>query len=235
MLRVAVVDDEPAVRAQLCDYVQRYAEETHLPVEVTPFADGAEIAAPYKPGFDIILLDVDMPQLGGMSAAERIREQDENVVLVFVTNMAQCAIRGYEVDALDFVVKPVSYAPFSMRLARAIKRVRSRAALTISLQTNDGLQIVTVQDILWIETVDHAVLCHTKTDSFFVKSSLQNADKLLQGQGFARCNKCYLVNLRHVEGIRGDAVLIDGIELELSRRQKAAFAQAMLEYVGEIR
>ena len=117
--------------------------ETHLPAEVTPFADGAEIAAPYKPGFDIILLDVDMPQLGGMSAAERIREQDENVVLVFVTNMAQCAIRGYEVDALDFVVKPVSYAPFSMRLARAIKRVRSRAALTISLQTNDGLQIVT--------------------------------------------------------------------------------------------
>ena len=122
-----------------------------------------------------------------------------------------------------------------MRLARAIKRVRSRAALTISLQTNDGLQIVTVQDILWIETVDHAVLCHTKTDSFFVKSSLQNAEKLLQGQGFARCNKCYLVNLRHVEGIRGDAVLIDGTELELSRRQKAAFAQAMLEYVGEIR
>ena len=93
MLRIAVVDDEPAVRAQLCDYVQRYAEESHLPVEVTPFADGAEIAAPYKPGFDIILLDVDMPQLGGMSAAERIREQDKNVVLVFVTNMAQCAIR----------------------------------------------------------------------------------------------------------------------------------------------
>ena len=232
MLRIAVVDDEPAVRAQLCDYVQRYAEETHLPVEVTPFADGAEIAAPYKPGFDIILLDVDMPQLGGMSAAERIREQDENVVLVFVTNMAQCAIRGYEVDALDFVVKPVSYAPFSMRLARAVKRVRSRAALTISLQTNDGLQIVTVQDILWIETVDHAVLCHTKTDSFFVKSSLQNAEKLLQGQGFARCNKCYLVNLRHVKGVQDDLVQVGEERLEISRRQRAAFLAAVASYVG---
>ena len=220
------------LRAQLCDYVQRYAEETHLPVEVTPFADGAEIAAPYKPGFDIILLDVDMPQLGGMSAAERIREQDENVVLVFVTNMAQCAIRGYEVDALDFVVKPVSYAPFSMRLARAVKRVRSRAALTISLQTNDGLQIVTVQDILWIETVDHAVLCHTKTDSFFVKSSLQNAEKLLQGQGFARCNKCYLVNLRHVKGVQDDLVQVGEERLEISRRQRAAFLAAVAAYVG---
>ena len=92
-----------------------------------------------------------------------------------------------------------------------------------------------MNEILWIETVDHAVICHTKTDSFVVKSSLQNAEKLLQKHGFARCNKCYLVNLRHVQGIQGDAVRVDGVELELSRRQKAAFTQAMLEYVGEIR
>lgn len=235
MLRIAVVDDEQAMRDQLCEYVQRYAEENRLTVEVVPFADGAEIAMPYQPGFDIIMLDVDMPLLGGMSAAERIREQDKNVVLMFITNMAQCAIRGYEVDALDFVVKPVTYAPFSMRLARAVKRARSRAGITLSLQTNDGLRIVSVNDILWLETVDHAVLCHTATDTYTVKNSLQNAEKLLQGQGFARCNKCYLVNLRHVEGIRGDTVRIGGVALELSRRQKAAFAQALLEYVGEIR
>lgn len=235
MLRIAVVDDEQAMRDQLCEYVQRYAAENRLTVEVVPFADGAEIAMPYQSGFDIIMLDVDMPLLGGMSAAERIREQDKNVVLMFVTNMAQCAIRGYEVDALDFVVKPVTYAPFSMRLARAVKRARSRAGITLSLQTNDGLRIVSVNDILWLETVDHAVLCHTATDTYTVKNSLQNAEKLLQGQGFARCNKCYLVNLRHVEGIRGDTVRIGGVALELSRRQKAAFAQALLEYVGEIR
>ena len=181
------------------------------------------------------VLDVDMPLLGGMPTAERIREEDKNVVLMFITNMAQCAIHGYEVDALDFVVKPVSYAPFSMRLARAVKRARRRAAMTVSLQTDDGLKILSVNDILWIETVDHAVICHTKTDSFVVKSSLQNAEKLLQKHGFARCNKCYLVNLRHVQGIQGDAVRVDDVELELSRRQKAAFTQAMLEYVGEIR
>ena len=171
MLRIAVVDDELAMREQLCGYVRQYAEENHLAVEVVPFADGAAIAMPYQTGFDIIMLDVDMPLLSGMPTAERIREEDKNVVLMFITNMAQCAIHGYEVDALDFVVK----------------------------------------------------------------SSLQNAEKLLQKHGFARCNKCYLVNLRHVQGIQGDAVRVDGVELELSRRQKAAFTQAMLEYVGEIR
>lgn len=235
MLRIAVVDDEQAMREQLCGYVQRYAQENSLSAEVVPFADGAEIAMPYKAGFDIIMLDVDMPLLGGMSAAERIREQDKNVVLMFITNMAQCAIRGYEVDALDFVVKPVTYLPFSMRLARAVKRAHSRAEMTLSLQTDSGVQIISVNDIYWLEAVDHTVLCHTKTDTFTIKSSLQNAEKLLHGQGFARCSKCYLVNLRHVQGICRDAVLVDGVELELSRRQKAAFTQAMLEYVGEIR
>ena len=138
MLRIAVVDDELAMREQLCGYVRQYAEENHLAVEVVPFADGAAIAMPYQTGFDIIMLDVDMPLLGGMPTAERIREEDKNVVLMFITNMAQCAIHGYEVDALDFVVKPVSYAPFSMRLARAVKRARRRAAMTVSLQTDDG-------------------------------------------------------------------------------------------------
>ena len=100
MLRIAVVDDELAMREQLCGYVRQYAEENHLAVEVVPFADGAAIAMPYQTGFDIIMLDVDMPLLGGMPTAERIREEDKNVVLMFITNMAQCAIHGYEVGAL---------------------------------------------------------------------------------------------------------------------------------------
>ena len=156
MLRIAVVDDELAMREQLCGYVRQYAEENHLAVEVVPFADGAAFAMRDETGGDI-----------------------------------------------------------SQRVV--------------------GLYSVSVIVMLLFFFLVDAVICHTKTDSFVVKSSLQNAEKLLQKHGFARCNKCYLVNLRHVQGIQGDAVRVDDVELELSRRQKAAFTQAMLEYVGEIR
>lgn len=109
MLKIAVVEDQTEVRESLCQFIRQYAGEQGLQAEVEPFADGAVIAEGYQPGYDIIFLDVEMPRLGGFGAAERIRAVDPDVVLVFVTNMAQYAIKGYEVDALDYVLKPVSY------------------------------------------------------------------------------------------------------------------------------
>ena len=100
MAKIAVVEDNDAMRAQLCGFIAQYAQESGHQLDVTAFSDGAQLVEPYRPGFDIIFLDIEMPKLGGMPTAERIRRQDPDVVLVFVTNMAQYAIRGYEVDAL---------------------------------------------------------------------------------------------------------------------------------------
>ena len=99
MAKIAVVEDNDAMREQLCGFIAQYARESGRQLAVTAFADGAEILDPYRPGFDIIFLDIEMPTLGGMPTAERIRQVDPDVVLVFVTNIAQYAIRGYEVDA----------------------------------------------------------------------------------------------------------------------------------------
>ena len=126
MAKIAVVEDNDAMRAQLCGFIAQYAQESGRQLDVTAFSDGAQLVEPYRPGFDIIFLDIEMPTLGGMPTAERIRRQDPDVVLVFVTNMAQYAIRGYEVDALDFVLKPVSYYQFSTKLERALQRIQRR-------------------------------------------------------------------------------------------------------------
>ena len=126
MAKIAVVEDNTAVREELCGFIAKYAQESGCKLDVTPFADGSQIVEPYRPGFDIIFLDIEMPRLGGMPTAERIRQLDPEVVLIFVTNMAQYAIRGYEVDALDFVLKPVSYYQFSTKLERALQRIQRR-------------------------------------------------------------------------------------------------------------
>lgn len=138
MPRIAVVDDQPDMRQQLCSMIDQYSRENNCMLEVTAFSDGAQIITNYCKGFDIIFLDIEMPELGGMDAAERIRTVDPDVVLVFVTNMAQYAIRGYEVDALDFVLKPVNYYQFSTKLARALQRVQRRKGGQIALQTAGG-------------------------------------------------------------------------------------------------
>ena len=107
MYRIAIVEDEAPCREELRGYIERYGQEHGQEFSVYPFADGSEILQNYEPRYDVILLDIEMPRVGGMEAAQAIREVDENVVLVFITNMAQYAIKGYSVGALDFVMKPV--------------------------------------------------------------------------------------------------------------------------------
>ena len=141
MLKIAVVEDQTEVRESLCQFIRQYAGEQGLQAAVDPFADGVVIAEGYQLGYDIIFLDVEMPRLGGFGAAERIRAVDPDVVLVFVTNMAQYAIKGYEVDALDYVLKPVSYGAFCTKLSRAIQRVQRRKGGQVALQLSGGGKI----------------------------------------------------------------------------------------------
>ena len=173
----------------------------------------------YQPGYDIIFLDVEMPRLGGFGAAERIRAVDPDVVLVFVTNMAQYAIKGYEVDALDYVLKPVSYGAFCTKLSRAIQRVQRRK----------GGQVA-----LYLETRNRMLYYHTATQEYAVRGSLAGAEKQLAAYHFARCNQCYLVNLQYVRGVENDFVQVGDARLEISRRQKAAFMTAVASYLGGV-
>ena len=157
---------------------------------------------------------------------------DPDVVLVFVTNMAQYAIRGYEVDALDFVLKPVSYYQFSTKLERALQRIQRRRGGQIALQVGGGVQLLNTDDILYLETRDRLLHYHTAADTWSVRGSLQKAEKELAPYHFARCNQCYLVNLRHVTGVQNDFVQIGKEQLEISRRQRVAFLAAVAAYVG---
>ena len=138
MFKIAIVEDQEETRESLNRFVRQYAQEQGLQVEISLITDGAEIAEHYTPGFDIIFMDVEMPRLDGFGAAEAIRAVDADVVLVFVTNMAQYAIRGYEVDALDYVLKPVNYYQFCTKLSRAIQRVQRRRGGQVVLQLAGG-------------------------------------------------------------------------------------------------
>ena len=232
MPRIAVVDDQPDMRQQLCSMIDQYSRENNCMLEVTAFSDGAQVITNYRKGFDIIFLDIEMPELGGMDAAERIRTVDPDVVLVFVTNMAQYAIRGYEVDALDFVLKPVNYYQFSTKLERALQRIQRRRGGQVALQVSGGVQLLDTDDILYLETRDRLLHYHTATDTWSVRGSLLKAEKDLAAYHFARCNQCYLVNLRHVRGVQDDLVQVGEERLEISRRQRTAFLAALAAYVG---
>ena len=123
MIRVAVVEDDAEVQGVLQEYIRRYTRQYGTEFEVSVFADGMDILDNYRAVYDIIFLDVEMKHLDGMTTAERIRQMDADVILIFITNMAQYAIRGYSVGALDYVLKPVPYFAFSEQLKKAEKNL----------------------------------------------------------------------------------------------------------------
>ncbi len=232
MYRIAIVEDEPGCTAQLRGYLMRYAQETDQQFQIVAFSDGSEILKDYEPCYDVILLDIEMPKVTGMEAAEAIRKVDETVVLVFITNMAQYAIRGYSVGALDFVMKPVSYYSFRMRLARALERADKRRSKEILLGLPDRLQRVGVRDIYYVEIQDHMLHYHTAGGIYSLRGTLAAAEKQLAPYHFVRCNHWYIVNLSHVQQVKRDSVVVAGYELEISRRSRVTFLNALTDYMG---
>lgn len=107
MIRIAIAEDDPQCFAQLERYIGEYGRETGRAFQVTRYDNGEDLVERYKPEFDLILMDVEMPFMDGMTAAGYVREKDPEVVIVFVTNLAQYAIQGYSVNALDYILKPL--------------------------------------------------------------------------------------------------------------------------------
>lgn len=232
MYHIAVVEDERACSGQLQDFLKQYQEEKSIRFKVSVFYDGTEILEGYQPVYDLILLDIEMPGLNGMDAAVKIREMDPDVALMFITNLAGYALHGYEVEALDFVTKPVTYYRFAMRLARCLKRVRQRESHEILLSFPGGAKKLDISQIYYVEVQSHHLHYHTDEGEFTLRGTMQSAEELLSAYSFVKCNHWYMVNLKHVSEVRGNTLIVGGHELEISRRSRAAFLKSLAEYVG---
>lgn len=232
MYHIAIVEDEAAFAAQLQEYLKQFQEENDVRFKISVFGDGEEILKDYQPLYDIIMLDIEMPKVNGMQAAEQIREQDTDVTLMFITNMAAYAIRGYEVGALDFVMKPINYYTFSMKLTRVLKRTKQKAQQEILLTLPDGVKKLNVQQIYYVEVQNRMLSYHTDEGVFEMRGTMQSVEQMLAPYAFAKCNHWYIVNLKHVSEVRKTTAIVAGSELEVSRRNRTAFLKALTEYVG---
>ena len=127
MIRIGIVDDEKQERDQLKQALARFGAENGTELNVQEFDCAAVYLAAQDRDFDILYLDIDMPQMSGMELAEKIRETDQDVILIFCTNLQQFALNGYSVGALGFIVKPIQWYSFHMYLTRALKALQKRA------------------------------------------------------------------------------------------------------------
>ena len=229
VIRIALVEDDSRHVQKITEYLERFRTEKGLAMSVRIFPDGEDIVENYRPEYDIILMDIQMRFLDGMTAARLIREKDKETVLIFLTSMAGYAIQGYEVEALDYILKPVSYDMFAQKLWRAIDVVQRNHTHNVVLTLKDGMVKLDVSEIRYIEARSHRMIYHTADMEYDVRGRLDDLEKELLPYGFFRSNRGYLVNLYHITAVRGDCCLIGGEKLPISRVRKPVLLEKLTE------
>lgn len=235
MVRIAVVEDDELYISQLLKFLEDYQREEQEEFRIQVYRDGDGITADYKAQYDIILMDIQMKFVDGMTAAEEIRRVDSQVVIIFITNMPQYAIRGYEVGALDYILKPVTYFAFSRKLKRAVSRLKRPGKQCVVIPIKGGIKRVEVSDIYYIESEGHNLVYHTREGIFVSPGTMKSAEDALAKMHFSRGNKGYLINLEHVEGVKDKCAVVKGESLLLSRPRTNAFMQELTKYWSEVK
>lgn len=233
MIHIEIVEDEEIYAKQLTEFITKYQRERNKQIKITVFTDGEDIVEDYQGDYDIILLDIQMQFMDGMTAAEKIREVDQEVTIMFITNMTQYAIRGYEVDAMDYVIKPVEYFAFSRKLDKAIDKRKKNDQIYLAISAENGVRKLNVSEILYIESQAHNAIYKTRSGNFLSRASLKELEIELERYGFFRCSKGYLVNMRLIEGVSGGDCIINGERIPISRNKKKELMEKLLCYMNE--
>lgn len=232
MINVAIVEDTLKDAETLKDYTRRAVEMVNETCEITVFNNAVDFLDGYRGNFDIVFMDIELPDINGMDAAKKLRLLDESVVLIFVTNMAQFAVGGYAVDAMDFMVKPVSYENVCIKISRAIKKIEGKREEKLVLPGKSGVTVIMIPQIRYVEIMNHRLTFFTTQGDVAAVGSLSKIEEKLLRFNFSRCNNYSLVNLNFVTKVEDYTVWLGKEMLTVSRARKRPFLKDLADFLG---
>ena len=232
MIRIAIVEDAAFDRQVLRDCLREYGQETGTEFQITEFTGGTAFLEQYQEDFDLIFMDIMMDGLDGLTTARKLRRRDDKVLLVFVTSMLQYAVQGYSVDAMDFIVKPVTYTGLKLCMDRVVRRLNETTPVRLRFTNREGTHSVDAAEICYIESLEHKIVVHTVQGEIQSDMSLAAAEKMVKALPFFRCHVSYLVNLRYVDRVSGNDVWVNGDRLAISRYRRKDFLEAWSAWIG---
>lgn len=234
-IKTAIVEDDEIAYQNIKALLERYTKERGVDFEIHYFSDGVHFLQDYKPEYEIVFMDIKMPQMNGLEVAKKMRQVDLRTFLIFVTDLAQYAIKGYEVDAIDFIVKPVKYEHLRQKLDRICSYLdESTNEPKIFLKAETGNVVLNSSEIRYVEIIDHRLFFHMANgETYNTYGSLNDIERQLKGSTFSRCNHCYIVNLKYVTGVDKYTIFLGKDQLSISHPKKKLFMEDFTKYLGD--
>ena len=231
-MKIAIVENEKNESETLKSYLEAYAKKRGIRLFIERFFNGIDFLSNYG-GYDVVFMDIMMPLMDGMATAEKLRRIDNDCAIIFVTNMAQYAIKGYRVNALDFLVKPVSYAEIEVEMDKIAGLLRRKSAEFIWIKQDGAKRRIDYASIYYLEILNHEICIHAKEGQFRTRGTLREYEENLGKRQFSRPNNCYIVNMYYIVAVDKDTVLMEtGEEISISRPRKKLFMNDFTLYLN---
>lgn len=234
MQKIVILEDQPEQAERLRQMLEQFAaSRPDFSYSLRVYERAVPLLTDYKCDADVLFLDIQVPDMSGMEVARRIRAVDDGVVIIFITMLTQYAIEGYSVGAFDYVLKPVRYEEFSAKMDRVCRMMAHRSSsVTLEVHTREETRRLNADEVSYIEVSNHDILIHTGGELIRQWGNLKSYEERLAGSHFARCNACYLVNLKYVRGINGSSVTVGADTLTISKARRKEFLMALAQYKG---
>ena len=233
--KIAICDDEAAQRIHLVKIVKEWARQGRYLIEIKEYPGAKAFLFDYaeEKDFDILLLDIEMDGMDGVSLAKALRQDNEALHIVFITGYPDYIVEGYEVAALHYLMKPVKKEKLAEVLDRAVQ-ISKRMPPSLLVSTDRETLRVLYDDIYYVESQGHYMSVYTAKEEYRLRMTVSEMLEKL-GEGFYRCSRSYIVGLLHVSRItRSEVILENHVSLPLGRGQYNEMTQKLISYLRVI-
>lgn len=231
MYKIAIVEDDENFSNQLKEFLKKILVEKGIIYEINSYLNPDDFFRFFNKQYDLIFSDIDMPKMNGYEACKKIREVDNDVTIVFVTQLTQFAIKGYEVNAVDYILKPLNFEAFNLKIDRILYHIKKKnsGSFIISLSSSEKVTIK-YSELIYISSDDHFLEFGTEKEIYNSFGTLKKYEESLN-QNFYRCHSSYIINLAFVMKLDKNCVIMkNNKEIPISRNRRKEFVQHLQDY-----
>lgn len=231
LLSIAVCDDMPVECVDIANQIELILKQMNIEFVIKRFFGGQELLGSEE-SFDIIFLDIKMPEINGMNLAKKLRSQEKQSLIIFVTAFSQYVFDAYDVEAFHYLVKPIKHEKLKRVLEKAVRKSDNNTEDFLIIFTERKTKKILLRDILYIESVGRIAKIHCKDGVVETYEQIGMLKEKLWDKFFFMCHKSFLVNLAYVDTFNKTEICMEnGDKIIIAKRRWEEFQKEILSYM----